>query len=228
MNKNQSKRLEELEKTIKLSAESALWISGDNATARIGISHKRGKEITFPSVHDCAAWIEKQINSHAGGILDYAVDNICDLYEDADELRGVVKDILPDPIFVHRSTGQVVNGLVQPTVFDADNNFSGILALRRINPGMTADLRLWCLANLIERYFDDYRFGERWKTKQFTDDDNRMMLATMAVYAWQKPEPKDEILAGWAQLFYQVTNLPGLAIDEPVRQNPGNNPMEES
>lgn len=214
MNKMLSKRLDELEKTIKRSAGSPLWITGENATIRVDINHKRGKPITFPSVYEARVWLEKQIDAHAGGIIDYAVDNICDLYEDAPILRGVVKDILPEPIVVPQRSGWVIGGQVQPNVFDADNNFSGILALRGIKPGMKADLRLWCLADLIERYFGNYQFRDRWQPQQFTDEDDRMMLATIAVYAWHNPGTKDEILEGWARLFYQVTDLQPLESEE--------------
>jgi hypothetical protein len=213
-----NKRLLELEKRIKSSDGSAIWINGKNATVRVDINHRRGKEVTFPTVYEARTWIEKQINSHpAGGIINYHVDNLADLFEDAQYLRTTLKSIIPDKITVPDLEPRLVNGQItwkektgaanHPVVYDASDYFPGTLAMSGVTNGMTADICLWCLAKLIEEYFGTSQFKDRWVSEQTTEVDNQMYLACATVFSWHKPETEERIRDEFDRLFFQVTKL---------------------
>jgi hypothetical protein len=200
------KRLDELEKIIKHNKDLPIWVNGNNNIVRVNIGHKRGKDITFPTAYDARLWIEKQINVHPGGIINYCVDNLTDLAEDAPTLRGVIRDILAEKIVVPQTTGLVIGGKIQPLIFDADDNFPGILFCGA-EPGRPADLTLWCLASLIKQYFSFWQFKDRWKADQLSEDDKRMFLACFAVFAWNRPGETVWLKAEFLQFFLQATKL---------------------
>jgi hypothetical protein len=213
------KRLVELEKKIKSIGDSPIWVDGINATVRVDINHRRGKEVTFPTVYEARLWIEKMINTHtAGGILNYQVDNLADLFEDSEDLRTTLKVIIPDKIVVPDLEPRLVNGQItwqektgganHPVVYDADNNFPGILAMLGITNGMTADICLWCFANLVKVYFGSLRFKERWDANQLSEADTQMFAACATVFNWDKSDPEEQVHREFAQLFFQVTKLP--------------------
>lgn len=207
--KDFNKRLDELEKTIKNRADSPFWIEGKNATARVDVGRRRGKEITFPTIYDARCWIETQINKYPGGIVSYTVDNLADLFEDARDLREKLKSFIPEPIVVQQKTGRVIGGVVVPQVFNADDQFPGTLAMVKVMAGMPVSLPLWGLVNLIERYFCDPAFIERWKTSSFDVADSQMTLAAVLIFSRIYPDLDDiHLFAEFARCFFQVTELP--------------------
>lgn len=209
MKQDFEKRLAKLERQIKASGDSAVWIDARNNVVRVDINGRRGQETTFPTVYDARIWLEGIIDAHAGGIINYIVDNIADLHEDAEELRGVLRDIIPGQIVVPDAPPRLAAGFSShPKTFDAENNFGAVLAMRKMEPGTPADLRLWCLANLLWQYCSGAQFKERWQSGELSEDDNRMLMALLVVYAWTRSEDPGETCGGFMRLFYQVTGLP--------------------
>lgn len=214
------KRIAELESQIIKAANSPVWIDGKNATVRADIGKKRGEEVTFPSVFEAGKWLERQINIHFGGVINYSVDNICDLYEDAGELRAHLKLIIPDKIVVPDLAPRLKEGEIvweeksgpenHPVIFDADTHFPATLGLSKIEPEKAADLPLWALASLIDRYFSTGAFRDRYLRSAFTQDDNKMFYALLLVYSWHKPGTAEELNADFFRLFLKVTELPAL------------------
>jgi hypothetical protein len=205
MSNNFEKRLEKLEAEIKQSADIPVWIDGSNATIRVDVNHRRGQPVTFPSVYEARVWIEKQINSHAGGRISYTVDSIADLHENAEGLRQVLKAILPGQIVVEQKT-RSSGGVFEPDVYSVDD-LDATLALVGVSAGAPADIRLWCLASLMRRYFWNKETRERWNSDKLTQDDERMFFALLAVFSWKRPGSEEEIKADFARLFVQVTEL---------------------
>jgi hypothetical protein len=212
-----AKRLAALEKVIKSSAESPIWIDGKNNVIRVDVGHKRGEPIEFPTVYDARIWLEKQIDAHAGGLMGYGVDNVADLCEHAPALKAALKEIIPNGIFVpdmqtHLEKGEFVfrdkeGPANHPVTYDADNNLPGDLAFVGI-PGGAADLRLWCLASLITHYTWRLEFRERWEKFELTSNDFRMYLAMLVIYVWDRPGSKEQLNSEFYRLFHQVTKLP--------------------
>lgn len=214
--KDFNKRLDELEKTIKTRADSPFWIDGMNTRVRVDVGGRRGKEVTFPTVYAARQWIEQQIDKYPGGILSYTVDNLADLFEDARELRELLKNFIPEPIIAQRKTGRMIAGVPVPQVFNADDQFPGTLAMWKVSAGMPVNLPLWCLVSLIEEYFSDSTFIERWKTSNFEVADSQMTLAAVLIFSRIRPDLDEmQLFAEFARLFFQVTELPALeSMDE--------------
>lgn len=204
--RNLEERLAALEAQIKKNSDSPVWVDGKNNVIRVDINRRRGEPVTFPSSADAIAWIEKQIDTHAGGVITYQADNICDLHKNGAELRDVIRGIIPDEIIISRTSGPAIGGQIQPMTFDADRLPVSIV-LNIIPAGQPADLRLWSLANLITRIFENRNFRGRWQTGQTTENDNQLLLACLAIFSWGKPEGLQDIMSDFARLFYQVTEL---------------------
>lgn len=201
---NLKKRLEELEAQIKNAGEAPIWVDGKNSTVRVDVNRRRGGPVTFLTPSQAIAWIEKQIGAHAGGVINYHIDHICDLWENGDQLKDIIRGFIPEPVIIPRSSGRVIGGQVQPLVFDPDN-LPATIGLAKIDAGIPANLRLWCLVGLIEQFFTDRAFSERWQSGQLTEKDNQMILACAVIYSWDEGELKD--IGGFSRLFFQVTRL---------------------
>ena len=209
---NLKKRLEELETQIKNAGEMPVWIDGKNSTVRVDVNRRRGEPVTFHSPIEAIAWIEKQIGAHAGGVIAYHVDNICDLHENGGELREVIRGLIPGQVVIPQAGGQVIGGQVKPLTFDADN-LPVTIGMGRIDAGAPADMRLWCLAGFMDRVFGTRAFEDHWKSGDLTGDENQLFLACLAIYSWQYKGEKQAAENDFARLFFQVTGLepaPGL------------------
>jgi hypothetical protein len=215
--KTLNKRLDELEKIIRTAGDSPIWIDGKNNVIRVDVNHKRGKPIEFPSTYEARIWLEKQINKHSGGIINYGVDNLADLHEDAETLRALIRDILPAPIVVPDLQPRLRNGQIvyedKPAYCNHSQTYSadqlpGTLALGGMPAGAPADLRVWCLASLITEYFSPLQFKERYKTQTFTEDDELMCRVCLVLYAWKREGKAPEILTDFYSLFHQLVKLP--------------------
>ena len=193
--KDLDKRLDELEKVIKSQDDSSIWIDGKNNAIRIDVDSRRGKEITFPSTFEAARWLEKQIDAHPIAIGSYSVDNICDLYEDGEELKTIIRKIIPDPIIVKQMSGDII--------FSADE--LPALLFGRLKTTQPANINLWLLAHLIRRYFNTHEFRERYQNDVLSGDDINLNFMFYIFYGWNKEElPLNE----FAQLFRQLVRLP--------------------
>jgi hypothetical protein len=212
-NRDIEKRLDELEKVIKSQDDSPIWIDGKNNIIRMDVNSRRGEEITFPTTFAAARWLEKRIDDHPAAVGSYMVDNICDLYEDSEELKDTIRKIIPDPIVVPDLAPHLVDGRIvyqeksgpcnHPTVFSADELPTCLFAhLKTTQP---ADINLWCLAILIKRYFGTPEFRERYQNGVLSDDDINLNFVFYIIYGWDKEEPS---LNDFAQLFRQLVRLP--------------------
>lgn len=193
MNSN-LKRIEELEKRIRASAECPLWIDGHNNVVRVDlVGGKRGQPVEFPTTHEAARWLEGQIDNHPGASGTFDADRLWELYPDADKLHGVITDILGDRVI----------------------DFYGLKYSKDEFPGahfgmmkttQPADINLWLLQTPL-RYFGSKEFKPRWQAQQFTDEDNRLLLACFALFAWKREGSETELWDGFSRLFFQVTRL---------------------
>ena len=201
------KHLAELERHVRFMTGGDVWIEGENETVRIDTRGKRGNTINFPTCYEARVWIEKQINSHAGGLISYSISHVADLNANSAALRAALLQILPGQIVVPQTTGRAVAGVIEPLVFDATDHFGGDLAMGRIPTSGPADVRLWCLAELIARYFGGLQFKARHLAGQHTDDDQTMYAALLAVFAWQRPDTPAQIESDFSQLVTQAARL---------------------
>ena len=207
-----NRRIEALERIIKTAGEAALWIDGLNNVIRVDIARRRGQPVTFQNPYEARCWLEKMIGQHAGGFINYSVDNVCDLAEDAEGLKAAVREIIPGKIVIPQTSGRQIGGQVQPLVFDADQ-LPGTLAMRNIPAGMPADLRLWCLGSLLKEYFGNRVFCERWKAGELSGEDNQMFTALFIVFSWEKEGEPLDFMSEFVSLLYQVADLPPLEVE---------------
>jgi hypothetical protein len=216
---NKADRLDLLEKAIKSNADSSIWIDGHNATIRVDVNSRRGQEVVFPTVYEARIWLEKQINTHAGGVISYSVDNICDLFEDAQAMRAAIKGIIPGTIKVPDLGPKLIDGQIvwqektgsenHPSFLSADE-LPGDLAICTMVPAELADLGLWCLANLMSGYFGNRQFHERFASGVFTPEDGQMFAALFMVYRRARPGNPEEQMRGYVRLIHQAGKLPAL------------------
>ena len=208
------RRLEQLEKKIKAAKDTPIWVDGYGTRIRVDIGGKRGEEVDFPSVCEMRTWLEPKINSHPGGVIGYHVDNVADLCEDAEGLRLAIKQLLPGQIVVPDLTPRLEHGEItyvektgainHPLTLTADY-LPGTLAIRGIIPGAKANLLIWCLASLIERYFDSRAVTMRRKADQPSADDVTMFHVLFLVYAWgKKNEQPGELFGQFCELVSQL------------------------
>lgn len=190
--KDLNKRLEALEEKIKSAADSPIWIDGKNNVIRIDSNSRQGMEITFPTVFDARCWLEKQIDKHPIAKGSYSVDNICDLFEDGEELKELIREQLPGPI-------GSMNGPYSAD--DLPGDLFGNLKTKE-----PADLVLWCLVGLM-RDCSGHQFKERWEAEQLTDDDNSLMTLLFFIFAWTRGGDPEECVPDFLRLFHQVTGL---------------------
>jgi hypothetical protein len=214
-NRDIEKRINALEKVIKSNADSGILVDGKNNVIRLNVNFRGWKEFAFPSTYKAARWLEKQIDNHSAAIGSYSVDNICDLYEDIEELKTLIRKIIPDKIIVPDMEPKLIDGQIvyqekigptnHPWIISADELPVGLFAhLKTTQP---ADLNFWCLANLINRYFGTPEFRERYKTGVLSDDDININFVLYIIYGWDKEEPS---LNEFAQLFRQIVRLPDI------------------
>lgn len=190
----QDKRLEELEARIKASADCPLWVDAKNNVVRVDLlGARRGQPVTFSSTFEAARWLEKQIDSHPGASGTYNVDRLWDLHADADNLHGVIAEIFGDKVI--DLFGLKFSG----------NEFPGshFGLMKTTQP---ADLNLWLLQTPLA-YFETSEFKARWQAQQFTDEDNRLLLACFALFAWKREGNQKSLWDDFARLFYQITKL---------------------
>lgn len=214
---NLEKRLAQLESLIKASGEQPVWIDGkNNNTVRVDVGGRRGESVEFPTTLEAVRWIEKQIDSHAGGIVNFAIDHVADACEESDSLRSLITELLPGPIVISDLAPAMVDRELvwvekigpsnHPITLSAEY-LPGTLCLAKAPDGETANLRLWLLANLIKTYFGSRHFEQHWKAGSLTDDDRRMFSVCFEVFAWQESGHPMDLLQDFHGLFYQVTGL---------------------
>lgn len=190
----QDKRLEELEARIKASADCPLWIDAKNNQVRADlIGGRRGQPVTFPSVFEAARWLEKQIDSHPGASGSFIVDRLWDLHPESERLHGVIEEIFGDKVIDFY-------GLKY-----SRDEFPGVHVGALKTPG-PADINLWMLATPLG-YFGTREFKERWQADTMTEEDNKLLLACFALFAWRKEGNEERLWDDFARLFYQVTEL---------------------
>jgi len=61
MSSNLAARLGKLEAELKVFSKSSVWVDMFDNRVRVDINHKRGEDLVFDTVRDCAAWLELQI-----------------------------------------------------------------------------------------------------------------------------------------------------------------------
>jgi hypothetical protein len=201
-NRDIEKRLGVLEKIIKSSDDTGIWVHGLNNVIHLNMNFRGSKEYTFPTTFEAARWLEKQIDSHPSAIGSYSVDNICDLYEDGEELKAIIRKIIPEPIIPPQKNVPLSGGVPKPRIFSADSLYASLFA--HLKTDQPADLNLWCLANVIEQYFCDAEFRERYQNGVLSDDDINMNFILYIIYSWDKEEPS---INYFARLFRQVVGL---------------------
>lgn len=176
MNNDLKQRLSALEGRIKSAEDSPLWITGAGATVRVDLNLKRGEPLTFPTAYEAVSWIEDQVNSHpAGGVISFGVDDITAAIDDT--------------------------GTLKPFLSAAFGNVPASLGLCTIEPGTTADVRLWLLAAML-RERCGLAFRRRWPTIAETDGD--FLADCLKLFTWKNP---DLTADDFAAFFYQVTEL---------------------
>ncbi len=210
------KRLDELERVIKEKKDTALFISGKNTRVRVDMGSRRGMEVTFSSVREMRLWIEKQIDNHAGGVIDYRVDNVCDLFADPGAVRESLGSILERPVIIRDYEARLVNGMIiyleksgaesHPQAFSLERFPAGI-RLAKLKPGAPANLALWCIAGLIARIFNNLAFFERWEGDNLTGDDTLMLLCLLELFAWEYQGDPGGFLPAFADIFLQETGI---------------------
>lgn len=210
------KRLDDLERVIKEKRKTALFITGKNNQVRVDVGTRRGVDLTFSTVYETRSWIEKQIDYHAGGVIDYRVDHICDLFADSRAALESLRSILEKPVIILGYEPRLVNGVVvyqeksgpesHPQAFSVDRFPAGI-QLSKIKPGVPANLLTWCIAGVITRVFDNPAFFERWEKNTLTSEDTLMLLSLLELFARDYPGEAGGFLADFADIFLQETGI---------------------
>lgn len=149
-------RLKELEQMAKARKSGDLWVQMRDNRVRVDRA-KRGKEREFKTTYEAAKWLEKQINEAPGAIGSVVINDLCDLYQDSDQLReGLAPYISQD--------------------FDL-----GACLFGDLKTNGPADLRLWLIASKInELRLYDY-IGQ-----DITDDQLNTISALCVIFSGGK------------------------------------------